>query len=189
MQGIYNYIPETNHVSRVYSISAVLYLQSVLHVKSFRPWNRFCSFTLALSAVCVQCPIWLFFFWQFLNFVLSRYVAQLLSEWFWNASSRPCYYRYHFCFHIPHALNSILRSLYFKIFSAFFLITFLSPEIYYYYYYNTFHHLLAEYSQIYTWHTHSILYSIPSCRYSAIKASGENLALNGNRYVQKTHSN
>jgi hypothetical protein len=32
MQGIYNYIPETNHVSRVYSVAAVLYLQSVLHV-------------------------------------------------------------------------------------------------------------------------------------------------------------
>jgi len=32
MQGIYNYMPETNHVSRVYSVAAVLYLQVVLHV-------------------------------------------------------------------------------------------------------------------------------------------------------------
>jgi len=33
MQGIYNYIPETNHVSMIYSVvAAVLYLQSVLHV-------------------------------------------------------------------------------------------------------------------------------------------------------------
>jgi len=32
MQGIYNYIHETNHVSRVYSVAAVLYLQFVLHV-------------------------------------------------------------------------------------------------------------------------------------------------------------
>jgi hypothetical protein len=31
-QGIYNYIPETNHVARVYSVAAVLYLQFVLHV-------------------------------------------------------------------------------------------------------------------------------------------------------------
>jgi hypothetical protein len=37
MQGIYNYIPETNHVSTVYSVAAVLYLQSVLHVMLFRP--------------------------------------------------------------------------------------------------------------------------------------------------------
>jgi hypothetical protein len=35
MQGIHNYIPETNHVSRVYSAAAVLYLQFVLHVTLF----------------------------------------------------------------------------------------------------------------------------------------------------------
>jgi hypothetical protein len=32
MQGIYIHIPETNHVSRAYSVAAVLYLQFVLHV-------------------------------------------------------------------------------------------------------------------------------------------------------------
>ena len=32
MQGIYSYTLETNHVSRVCSVAAVLYLQSVLHV-------------------------------------------------------------------------------------------------------------------------------------------------------------
>jgi len=37
MQDIYNYIPETNHVSRVNSVVAVLCLQSVLHVMLFRP--------------------------------------------------------------------------------------------------------------------------------------------------------
>jgi hypothetical protein len=37
MGGIYNYIPETNHVSRVYSVVAVLRLQFVLHVMLFRP--------------------------------------------------------------------------------------------------------------------------------------------------------
>ena len=31
MQDIYNYIPETNHVSRVYTVAAVLYLQFVLY--------------------------------------------------------------------------------------------------------------------------------------------------------------
>jgi len=35
--GIYNYAPETYHVSRVYSVAAVLYLQSVLHVMLFCP--------------------------------------------------------------------------------------------------------------------------------------------------------
>jgi hypothetical protein len=37
MQGIYKYIPETNHVSRVYSVAAVLYLQFLLQVMLFRP--------------------------------------------------------------------------------------------------------------------------------------------------------
>jgi len=36
MQCIYNYTPATNHVSRVHSVAAVLYLQSVLHVMLFR---------------------------------------------------------------------------------------------------------------------------------------------------------
>jgi hypothetical protein len=31
-QGIYNYIPEAKHVSRVCSVAGVLYLQFVLHV-------------------------------------------------------------------------------------------------------------------------------------------------------------
>jgi hypothetical protein len=37
MQGIYNYIPDTNHVCRVHSVTAVLYLQFVLRVKLFHP--------------------------------------------------------------------------------------------------------------------------------------------------------
>ena len=37
MQGTYNYIPETNRISRVYSVAAVLYLEFVLHVMLFRP--------------------------------------------------------------------------------------------------------------------------------------------------------
>ena len=57
MHGIYIYIPETNNVSRVHSVTAVLYLQFLLHVMLFRPLNMFCTFTLALAAVRVQRPI------------------------------------------------------------------------------------------------------------------------------------
>jgi len=32
MHGIYNYTPETNHISRVYSVAVILYLQFVLYV-------------------------------------------------------------------------------------------------------------------------------------------------------------
>jgi hypothetical protein len=61
MQGIYNYIPERNHVSRVYSVAAVLYSQSVLHVMLFPLYDMFCTFTSALPTVRVQYPMWLFF--------------------------------------------------------------------------------------------------------------------------------
>jgi hypothetical protein len=44
------------------SVTAVLYLQSVLHVMLFRVLNVFCTCTSALTAVCVQCQMWLFFF-------------------------------------------------------------------------------------------------------------------------------
>ena len=56
MQGIYNYIPETNHVSRVYSVAAVLYLQFLLRVMLFPMLN-----ILVLSEVYVQCLVWFFF--------------------------------------------------------------------------------------------------------------------------------
>ena len=48
MQAIYNYIPKTNHVSRVRSVAAVLYLQFQLHITLLRPLNVFCTFTLLL---------------------------------------------------------------------------------------------------------------------------------------------
>jgi hypothetical protein len=57
MQDIYNYTPETNHVSSVQSVAAVLQLQFVLHVMLLRLWYVFCTFTLALPAVCVQCEV------------------------------------------------------------------------------------------------------------------------------------
>jgi energy-coupling factor transporter transmembrane protein EcfT len=41
MQSIYIYIPKTTHISRVHSAAAVLYLQFVLQVILFPPWNMF----------------------------------------------------------------------------------------------------------------------------------------------------
>ena len=60
MHGTDNYLPETNHVSRVYNVAAVLYVQFLLHVMLFRMLNVLCTFALALPAVCVRCTIWLF---------------------------------------------------------------------------------------------------------------------------------
>jgi len=51
-----------NSRDTLYSVAAVLYLQSVLHVMLCRMLNVFCTFTLALSVVCLQCAMWLFLF-------------------------------------------------------------------------------------------------------------------------------
>ena len=59
MQVIHTHIPETNLVPRGYIVAAIpslLFMVPLFLV----PALLFCSFTLALSAVCVQCPIWLF---------------------------------------------------------------------------------------------------------------------------------
>jgi len=74
MQGIYNYIPETNLVSRVYSVAALLCLLFVLHVMLFCPWNMFCTFTVVLSIVCVHYPIW----WFFCSSLISCFPGMLL---------------------------------------------------------------------------------------------------------------
>jgi len=56
MQGIYNYIPETNHVSSAQSVAVALHLQFVQHVMLFRTRNTFGTFTSALSVVCCAAP-------------------------------------------------------------------------------------------------------------------------------------
>ena len=39
MQGIYNYIAETNHVSSLCTVAPVLYLQFMLHIFLFHMLN------------------------------------------------------------------------------------------------------------------------------------------------------
>ena len=59
MRGIYTYTPETNCVSRAHNVAAILQSQFRAHVMLF-PMLSVCTFTLVLSEVCVQWPIWLF---------------------------------------------------------------------------------------------------------------------------------
>jgi hypothetical protein len=47
--GIYNYIPETNHVTAVYSVATVLYLQFVLNVMLLSMLNMLCTLTLGTA--------------------------------------------------------------------------------------------------------------------------------------------
>ena len=59
IQVIYDYIPETNHVSRVRSVvAALLYLQFALHGMLFRRLHMFRTYICILK-ISVQGPIWL----------------------------------------------------------------------------------------------------------------------------------
>jgi hypothetical protein len=60
MHGIYNYLPDTNHASRVISVANILPLQFMVHVMLFPMLNvlYFCVST--FRELRVQCPIWLF---------------------------------------------------------------------------------------------------------------------------------
>jgi len=59
MQCIYTYIPETNYVPREYGVAAILLLLFMVLISLVSALNLL-YFTLVLSEVCVQCPIWLF---------------------------------------------------------------------------------------------------------------------------------
>jgi hypothetical protein len=155
MQDIYNYVTETNHVSRVYSVAVILYLQSVLHAMFISHVKCVSYFILALPEVCVQCLIWL----VFCNSLISCFPGVLL---------RICLNDFEMVRVAPVLLLVSLLSLQstcakfllwgFYILKSSFLITFLSPEIatsinihfpfpllritisgldYYYYYYSS----------------------------------------------------
>ena len=59
MQGIYNYVPETNRGSGVYCVAAVLWLQYMVPVLLFAMLNVL-YFYMNTFHSSVQCPTWLF---------------------------------------------------------------------------------------------------------------------------------
>ena len=127
MQGISTYIPKTNYVPREYSVAAILLLLlmvlitlvSVLnllyfYVSTFRSMCAVPSMPLSCSSLTSCFPGMLLAY--FLNDYEIVPVALIITG-----------IAFVFTFHMR--CISIVRSLYFTIFSASFLITFLSPEI------------------------------------------------------------
>ena len=124
MPGIYTYIPEKNYVPTEYSVAAVLLLLfmvlislvSVLnllyfHISTFRSMCAVPSMAVFCSSLTSCFPGILLTY--FLNDFEIVPVAPIITDIF--------------TFHMRYI--SIVRSLYFRIFSVSFLITFLSPEI------------------------------------------------------------
>ena len=98
------------------------YMDAVSHANCFvLPHQHF------LKCVCVcVCAVPSFFF-QFLDFMLTRYVAQVFSEWFGDGPVVSLITRITFAFAFHMRWISIVRSLYFGMFSASFVTTFLPP--------------------------------------------------------------
>ena len=104
------------HVCKVYNIAATLWLQFMVLLNLFIIINVVC-FNISTFRSMFTVPK--------MGIMLSRYVVQVFSEWFWGVSwmilnlfHLPPYYWYYFRFYI---------SSYFKIFSAPFLIIIMFP--------------------------------------------------------------
>jgi hypothetical protein len=113
MQGILTHIPETNHVLREYIVAAILSLFMV-------HW-LFCSFMLALPALCVQCPIWLFCCSSLMSWFPGMSLMYFQND-FEMVPVTPIITGITLVFTFHMHCISIVRSLYFKIFSASFTI-------------------------------------------------------------------
>jgi len=104
-------------LSSLYRIFTVIYLKQTMflgyimfqrfcsynlwHISCYATCRVFCTFTLVLSNICVMSNMAVFYSSLILCFLCV--VIQVLSEWFWDGSSCPCYDWYHYCFDIPPA--------------------------------------------------------------------------------------
>ena len=127
MHGIYTYIPETNYIPREYSVAAILLLLFMVHISLFSVLNLLYFYISTFRSMCAVPNTVVF--WSSLT---SRYPGMLLTYFLNDFEIVPVApiitgITFGFTFHMRYI--SIVRSLYFRIFSASFLITFLSPEI------------------------------------------------------------
>ena len=143
MQGVYNYIPETNYVPREYNVAAILLLLFMVLISLVSVLNLLYFYISTFRSMCAVPNM------AVLCSSLTSWFPGMLLTYFLNdfevVQVAPIITRITFVFTFYMRCFSIAMSLYFRIFSASFLITFLSPEIatsinihvqfYYYYYY------------------------------------------------------
>ena len=127
MQGIYTYIPETNYVPREYSVSAILSLLFMLSISLVPALALLYFYVSTFRCVCAVLNMAIF------CSSLTSWFPGMLLTYFLNdfelIAVIPIITGITLVFTFNMRCISIERSLYFKIFSAYFLITFLSPEV------------------------------------------------------------
>ena len=139
MQDIYTYIPETNYVPRKYSVAAILLLLFMVLISLVPVLNLLYFYISTFRSICAVPNMAVF-----CSSLTSCFPGMLLTYFLNDFEIVPVTpiitgITYVFTFYMR--CISIGRSLYFRIFSASFLITFMSPEIerfisiHYYYYY------------------------------------------------------
>ena len=119
-KGIYNYIPETNHASRVYNFAAILYLKFMLHVMSFPMSNVLYFYISTFQSRCAVPNMAVF-----CSFLNGCFLGMLLRYFLSNFEMVPAVpiitgITFVFTFHMW--CISFVRSVYFKIFSASFIL-------------------------------------------------------------------
>ena len=140
MHGIYTYIPETNYVRREYSVAAILLLLFMVLIPSVSVFNLLYFYISTFRSMCAVPNMAVF-----CSSFTSCFPGMLLT-YFLNDSETvpvaPIITGITFVFTFHKRCISVVRSLYYRIFSASFLVTFLPSEIatsinihYYYYYY------------------------------------------------------
>ena len=114
MQGIYTYIPETNYVPREYSVAAVLLLLFMVLISSVSVLNLLHFYISTFRSMCAVPNMAVF-----CSSLTSWFPGMLLTYFVNDFEIVPITgITFDFTFHMR--CISIVRTLYFKIFSSFF---------------------------------------------------------------------
>jgi len=125
LQGIYTYIPETNYIPREYSVAAILLLLFVVLISLVPVLNLLYFYISTFRSMCAVPNMAVF-----CSSLTSCFPGVLLTYFLKDFEMvAPVITGVTFVCTFHMRCISIVRCLYFRIFSASHLITFLSPEI------------------------------------------------------------
>ena len=127
MQGIYTYIPETNYVPREYSVSAILPLLFIVSISLVPALALLYFYVRTFRSMCAV-PNMAVFCSSLTSWFPGMLLMYFLND-FEMVPVAPIITGITLVFNLNIRFISIVRSLCFKIFSASFSITFLSPDI------------------------------------------------------------
>ena len=127
MQAIYTYIPETNCVPREYSVAAILLLLFMMLISLISVLNLLYFYVSTFRSMCAVPNMAVF--WSSLTSCFPGMLLTYFLNDFEIVPVAPIITGIAFVFTFYMRSISVVRPLYFLIFSASYLITFLSPEI------------------------------------------------------------